>query len=397
MRRCILAGTFVALACSGTENVSTTTVRDSAGVRIVENVAPSWDSSSAWRIEPTPLLSIGSTEGAADFQFTRIVGAARFEDGVLAVGDAGTNTVRLFDSTGRILRTVGGPGSGPGEFGAMQSIRRAGDSLDVLDRRRGRITIFDRSGNLVRTWQAVGVQSASAHRLAGGRWLVSEEDGFVGGRFREDVPAGLHRFPSTAFVLDSSGTVTDTVGVFPGAETAYYTLDGQPGSMPAAFGRTLRITSDGAEAFVATGVHFGFDVYASNGTLTRSVRSQGRSLPLDASEASRFSDALVAGFSNESFRAMFRRGQALAAVPATKAPVGRILLDPHGNVWLSEYENEFMPAATWFVFDPSGRYLGVVPLPPMTWLTEIGDRHVVAVTKDENDVESIRVHRLVRD
>jgi hypothetical protein len=42
--------------------------RDSAGVRIIENLAPAWSEANAWAVADQPRLVIGHTMGAADYE-----------------------------------------------------------------------------------------------------------------------------------------------------------------------------------------------------------------------------------------------------------------------------------------------------------------------------------------
>ena len=392
----LLAALFTVISCTGNESSPAVTVRDSAGVQIVASSRAAWDSSSRWRIAATPTLTIGTVDGAADYQFTRIVGATRFEDATIAVGDAGTNSIRFFDGNGKLVRTTGRMGNGPGEFRALQSLRRAGDLLDVFDRRVNRITVFDRNGSVVRTIQLSGARYVAVHRLTSGRWLATEEEGFFGGRIQENATPGLHRFPSAVVILDSTGAVTDTVGIFPGAETAYYTIDGQVGSLHAAYGRTLAFATRGDTSYVVTGDVLGFDVHNLQGKRVRSVRARDRDSTLGPADVTRFNETFLAEISDSTARAGFRRALEVAAAPPSKAAVGRILVDPRGAIWLSAYENEFMPAPVWFVFDRDGRYLGDVSMPAGLRLLEIGDRHVLGFAKDDTGVEFVRVHELTR-
>ena len=396
MRFSLPSALILGIACATDESRSGVTERDSAGVRIVESSRPAWDSTTRWHVSPAPTLSIGTVDGAADYQFTRIVGAARFEDATIAVGDAGTNSIRFFDGNGKLVRTAGRMGNGPGEFRALQSLRRAGDSLDVFDRRVNRITVFNRNGSVVRTIQLSRARYVAMHRLTSGRWLAAEEEGFFGGRIQENATPGLHRFPSAVVILDSTGAVQDTVGVFPGAETAYYTIDGQAGSLHAAYGRTLAFATRGDTSYVVTGDVLGFDVHDIQGRRVRSVRARSPDSTLGPADVTRFSDAFLAEISDSTARAGFRRALEVAAAPPSKAAVGRILVDPRGAIWLSAYENEFMPAPVWFVFDRDGRYLGDVSMPAGLRVLEIGDRHVLGFAKDDTGVEFVRVHELTR-
>ena len=396
MRFHLPSALILGIACATDESRSDVTVRDSAGVRIVESSRPVWDSTTRWQVSLTPTLSIGTVDGAADYQFTRIVGATRFEDATIAVGDAGSMSIRFFDENGRLVRTVGRMGNGPGEFRTLQSLRRADDSLDVFDRRVNRITVFDRRGALVRTFQVPSGRYVAMHRLTSGRWLAAEEERFFGGQFREDATPGLHRFPSAAVVLDSTGAVLDTVGIFPGAETAYYTIDGQPGSLHAAYGRTLAFATRGDTSYVVTGDFLGFDVHDVEGRRVRSVRATGPDRALRPEDVARFNETFLGEINDSTVRAGLRRALDAAASPPTKAAAGRILVDPRGAIWLSAYENEFMPAPVWFVFDRDGRFLGDVPMPAGFWVLEIGDRHVLGFAKDDAGVEVVRVHELRR-
>ena len=387
---------ILGMACAADESRSGVSVRDSAGVRIVESSRPAWDSITRWHVSLTATLSIGTVDGAADYQFTRIVGASRFDDATIAVGDAGSMSIRFFDANGKLVRSVGRMGNGPGEFRTLQSLRRSGDSLDVFDRRVNRITVFDRTGSVVRTIQLPSGRYVALHRLTSGRWLAAEEEGFFGGRIREDATPGLHRFPSAVVILDSTGAVLDTVGTFPGAETAYYTIDGQLGSLHAAFGRTLAYATRADSSYVVTGDFLGFDVHNAEGGRVQSVRATGPDRTLRPEDVARFNEAILAEISDSATRTGFKRALEIAASPPTKAAAGRILVDPHGAIWLSAYENEFMPAPVWFVFDRDGRYLGEVPMPAGLRVLEIGEGYVLGVTKDDAGVEVVRVHELRR-
>jgi hypothetical protein len=60
--------------------------RDSAGVRIVDNAAPSWTPRTAWTLSAAPILTIGPDGGSA-YQFSRIAAALKLGDGRIVIAD----------------------------------------------------------------------------------------------------------------------------------------------------------------------------------------------------------------------------------------------------------------------------------------------------------------------
>ncbi len=71
------------------------TVRDSAGIAIVENTGPAWSEGQRWSLGTEPTLRIGTVEGDLDYIFERVRGATRMDDGTIVVLEGGTNELRL--------------------------------------------------------------------------------------------------------------------------------------------------------------------------------------------------------------------------------------------------------------------------------------------------------------
>src|SRR5690606_18561286 len=130
-----LAATALA-ACGGAPSSAewAGTVRDSAGITIVENpVVGLWRPGEAWSVVEE--LRIGVAEGDPEYQFGNITGIDADSDGRIYVLDQQAQQVRIFDAQGTLLRTVGRGGSGPGEFspaaGPLFVVR--GDTVLVAD------------------------------------------------------------------------------------------------------------------------------------------------------------------------------------------------------------------------------------------------------------------------
>jgi hypothetical protein len=104
-------------------------------------------------------------------------------------------------------------------------------------------------------------------------------------------------------------------------------------------------------------------------------------------------------------------------VPSEKPVLLSLLVDDGGNLWVRGYPASVAgrpdlydlsdpdaplrenPAPgeepeRWRVFDPTGRLLGTVEVPADLAVRSVSRGHVLAVWRDEYDVETIRVYRL---
>src|SRR5690349_14962071 len=94
------------------------TVRDSAGVTIVENAVVEPAGIPTWRIDTVPAVTIGKTSGESAYEFGTIGGLRRMPNGMVVVltgqGESAFE-FRFFDSTGTHVVTHGKRGQGPGD------------------------------------------------------------------------------------------------------------------------------------------------------------------------------------------------------------------------------------------------------------------------------------------
>ena len=75
-------------------------VRDSAGIRLVENVATA-EAAPVLRLSEQPVVRIGALEGAPEYLLNRVQGATRLSDGTIVVANNGSSELRYYDRSGR--------------------------------------------------------------------------------------------------------------------------------------------------------------------------------------------------------------------------------------------------------------------------------------------------------
>lgn len=95
--------------------------------------------------------TIGSVDGAPEYTFGTLADAAFSPDGSILALDAGNSLVRVYDRTGRYLRSLGRSGAGPGELQYPTKLIVAHDRIRVLDPAQSRYVEFRSDGTHVET------------------------------------------------------------------------------------------------------------------------------------------------------------------------------------------------------------------------------------------------------
>lgn len=372
--------------------------RDSAGVKIVENLEPEWGEVPAWQVGAEPVTVIGAaTEAGAQHQLYRVAGATRLSDGTIVVANAGTHELRAFTESGDHRWSSGRQGEGPGEFQSLTWMHRfARDSLLSFDQRLDRLTIHDRNGNLVRTFKLRGVAEAGAFPrlpLQDGRVFASARTVFQGGQ----LETGVRADSTLGLMFSMTGELLDTVGAFPGSET-YVETDGRRITVVEyPFGHSAYYATSGSQLHVGHSAAYEIRTYSPRGVLERLVRRGGVERAITATLVERKIEEILAGIERENYRR--RVEQVYDDLPTREGRLpafSEIVTDTDGNLWVQEYPEPGEPENTWNVFGPGGRWLGSVEMSPDLDVIEIGSGYVLGGWESELGVEQVRVYPLSR-
>lgn len=192
-------------------------VRDSAGIRIIENPRPTEGSRLEWRIGPEPALSIGEADGEDPYTLYFVRDATRLRDGRIVVANGGSHELRFFDAQGNHLTTRGGEGEGPGEFERLLTLWPwPGDSIAAWRAPGWGISVFDTEGSYEHTFAL-----ADHATTPGFRWnpLSTTRDGaiLVVGIANDESMIGVQ-------LIDGQGQLLTSLGTHPGSERSGATL-----------------------------------------------------------------------------------------------------------------------------------------------------------------------------
>jgi hypothetical protein len=346
-----------------------------------------------------PVLEIGRADGSDADLLYRVAGALRTSDGGLAVLNAGTNEVRLYDVSGTLVRTLGREGAGPGEFRFPVSLRRtAGDTAVVWDRQLRRLTRVPLDGGAVSTSQlpapipvALGVDTVPS--FPDDIWLVGGDriaatPGFttqVLGRGRN----GVRRDTVSLTLIDRAGNVAGSIGPVAGAETLVH----NGSSMPFPFGRRLHVAAAADELFVNAG-DGALHVYDATGQLLRTVTLGIEPEPLQESQ---YREAIERLLSMTDPAARPTVETMLAGVrPPRHRPVVGAMIGGSDGLWVQRHRLRSDSIQSWLRVDASGAVLARTDLPATAEVLDIGADFVVLLRRDEHGVERISVHPLER-
>jgi hypothetical protein len=382
----------VLAACARADDAAFAT-RDSAGIRIVESRRAVWTEATRWRIGAEPSLDIGGGDSADAYLLHRVVTARVLPGGRVAVANTGTAEVRVFDSTGRHLSTIGRRGQGPGEFSSpwrLQPLR--GDSLVVLDLRGFRFNVFGPNGAYVRSYTTPLVTSAEGTELVD--WF-------------DDGTALVHRYERTQadtqttepirsrlslFRIASDGRMLDSLGLFP-AQT------GLAGNLYI-WGPYTHETAHDSTVYVGLAEQYEILRYSNHGKLVGIIR---RDLPNRATtpeDVAVFKEGALgrdlAARENPQLRARIERMFIAARYAPVFPPYFYLRTDEPGSLWVQEYAPTVGEGRVWSVFDPEGIYLGDVEMPDRFRVYQIGADFVLGQWRDEDDVEHVRRYGIIK-
>jgi hypothetical protein len=373
------------------------TVRDSAGVTIVENPALSEVATLDWSVGESPQVSIGMLEGPEEYQLFQVMEALRLADGRLAVANAGSGEVRVYDASGVHLASWGGEGDGPGEFRHTTRLVPwpGSDSLAVWDMRLSRLTLFDATGAVGRTQTFPGVGDIDR---PGSLWSLPDGNLVLMGVAFPDPEemVGLLRTPEVFAVAGRDGSLVASIGDFPGLETwMQFTGEGL-NIVRLPLSRRNVSGQVGQGMVIASNERFQLDFYGAEGDLHRSVRVATPPTPVTAAMLETEVEHRAANMPEEA-RPGYRASLQDMPTPETLPVFVQVLEDAVGNVWVRLFSLPSQPGpAEWAVFDPTGQIVGRMQTPDGLEVFQIGEDFILGSMEDALEVEHVQIWPLSR-
>lgn len=394
-------GLLLVAACGGGEagpGSEAVAVRDSAGIRIVENRAPAWGEGEGWTVADTPSLRLGEVQGEGPEVFGAIGTALRLSDGRIAVLDQDASEIRIFGPDGSHGATAGGHGEGPGELGRIPGlVDLPGDTLGVWGMMSQRLSRFGRDGSFLDAVTASDLPGMVGFELRGalgdGRVLVSEGRSFSPEEMERG--SGIHRDTLAELLVERDGSVADTLGRFASGQSA-----GSPQDVKMVFfARSTHFAVGDSRIFAGDSERWEVRVWDDSLRETMRMRRAHEpvEVPPEAVEAERRERLAQTEEMPDQFRGMFRQQVENAVANETLPAFVELLVDGTGHLWVrrARLPTEEGPPR-WDVFRPDGRWLGTVATPEGLSVRQVGQDFVLGTRTDELGVQRVELYRLRR-
>jgi hypothetical protein len=407
--RIALFALVAASACAGREPAASVTVRDSAGIRIVENRRPDRPT-EPWTVAEHPSVVIGGTTDDSTRQLAGPTDATRLAGGQIVVADHGAAALRFYDHRGIPVRAVGRPGSGPGEFRYLWWVQRGrGDTLFAYDGTLFRISVFDSAGRYQRSHNLPGRPGYYWRQALG---LFPNGDLLIYARANGSNPRAEGPFlrVSPLFRWTPGAETFDSLGVTWSQEEYAARMGRAMLEIPTPFGRATDF-APWRDALLV-GWTDAWDIQSVTGPGRVAAAFRITRSPASVSDADR--EAALEFLRNRSRHDQIRKTVARVSrdlpTAATMPAFGRwawervssadperpsLVVDALDYVWVLRHG---APGArrAWDVLRPDGRWLGVMSLPPGLEPLEIGTDFILGWRKDDLDLIAVELYRLER-
>lgn len=348
--------------------------------------------SEALRIEHRPVLEIGVASGKPELEFAGIFGVSFFGDSLIAVGDAGSHELRIFDRRGELVRAMGRQGSGPGEFEWPKWFSTCGtDTLYTYHIKGSSLSRFSVDGRAVgRAVLRVGESGGPPYTLARGQAGTLVATSYPVAKQENMRQPGPYRAETSVLLIDSDGNEKATLGTFPAGEEYFLGRSIRPRPL----GKLTVVAADSGRVYVGTGDSYALSVISSGGQQLDGLALDVPPRRITRSDREAWIGAQVAGVRDPARRENSLREYRDMAYPEIFPAYGALIVADNGDVWIGDFDPLERPSSRWRVFGCDGKMVADVTTPVGFRLYEVRGDELLGRERDADGVERVIVYRL---
>lgn len=338
-----------------------------------------------WAVSSKPILDVPGVDANGNEVFQNLAGAVRLSNGNLILADKGSTSIRLVDASGKLIKSVGRQGSGPGEYRLIAAASPCGDSLMVW---------------AVETTVMVGESGAAGRQFAlpsdgsrlppGLRVSCASNGNFVyltQPLAREMTAEGLMRMKGAVVATDRAGKVLSHLDSIPAG--IWMRVGG--GGFPAPLAPTTSAVMVGDRIAIGVSDSARIWIISPDGKRSTIAVPHTPRAPTDQEMTDAVSD--VADLAPVPLRPRLLPELQKAPKPATLPAYFGLFGDPDGVLWVLQTP----PGAKrtdLLAMSVDGRILARTIIPMAVSIFDIGRDYILASYDDANDETHLAVFSL---
>ncbi|WKW11440.1 hypothetical protein Strain138_000691 [Pseudogemmatithrix spongiicola] len=348
-------------------------------------------------VESTPFLTIGVEEGDDAYQFERIVDALISEDGRILVADGDAAELRIFDSTGKHLGSLGRRGAGPMEFneGSSGYLYTNGRAILAADEGAMRVHVLSPDLSFRETRRFTLYPDTPRPYLQGvatnGDWIVQA---FANGGAIRGAPGQLFVTNYQLLRYDSTGAMLDTIIQLPMRPRLFHEYEGRVRAISIPLSAEPQFAVDGDRLIIVGGNAPALQIHALDGSVIGS-EAWDRPRVRSADVWEEYKRQFAVSMSGQSDSARYANFHAQPLPLSEYAPLYTgVKLDPAGRIWLERFRMPLDSTRQWDVLDRDGKLLGAAETPRGVTVLRFGRDVLIGRSRDSLGVQRILLYRV---
>lgn len=339
---------FFALFCSACSESKE--LKSNASVEVIDGIEYIHNTETPIHPDKTVLfekdLSIRSEDEEGNIVLFKPLFFQVDRDENIFISEAGEQEIKVFDSDGKYIKTIGARGNGPGEFQNIGAIGFTPEgNFVVMDLRSRRTNLFDATGQFLKsfTWRKY---FRIFHLFKNDSYICQDN---VRGKNPQDRKLFVKEF-------DYDGNEIKSYGEFTLAKMKRATKGDSSFILPIPYSPRSIFAGDQNRGWLYHCINnkYSIEVYDDSGKMFRKIDRPYDSVPFTDKDRKEF----LEGFENDSLE-MYKKMAKEMELPKVKTISSQMFVDDKGYLWIQTYEqkkegNQTLTA--YDIFNSEGHY-----------------------------------------
>jgi hypothetical protein len=352
-----------------------------------------------WTVDAKPMLDLKGTSDAGGVIFGAAQSATRLRNGTIVVADPSGPAVHFLDATGKVIKSNGRSGQGPGDFRTVTWVSQCGEGgVYAWDWAQSRITTYDQTGAMKTTFTFGGRGGPQTQTSCNQKGMLVATSAMrrVDPPTPQDPAAG-YRIMGMAAIPVVMASAGDTVARLPELQFVEMLggMNGRGGgAIPRPLGTSVTFALSADRAYVGISDSASIGVYTLDGKRVGAVAVGAQSATPTAAQYERAADITLAMVPSQ-MRAQARTWVLGIPMPAKAPSHSGMVVDPSGLLWVVLS----MPGdadTRLRAFGMDGRAVANVTVPVSLTVFEIGTDYILGAREDADGEQRITLYKLNR-